>query len=71
MKARGGDDDLDKPCTKCKNKTNTQTINSKQQEGCDLSEFSKLKHSILKIIIFIDSIGTKQLKCSPVSDFKD
>lgn len=51
--------------------THKQTINSKQQEGCDLSEFSKLKHSILKTIIFIDSIGTKQLKCSPVSDFKD
>ena len=29
------------------------------------------KKSIWKIIIFIHSNGTKQLKCSPVCDFKD
>lgn len=40
MKARGENDDLGKPCTKWK-QTNKQTINPKQLEGCDLSEFSK------------------------------
>lgn len=45
--------------------------NSEQQEGCDLSEFSKWKDSILKIIMLIGSLQNKKWKYSLVSDFKD
>lgn len=67
MKARGENDNLENHVLNA----NKQTINPKQQEDCYWSEFSKWKHSVLKIIIFIDSIGRKQIKYWPVSDFKD